>query len=812
MAERAHPEDPGFREGSPYRAHLFKRYAFANRFAAGKVVLDIPCGVGWGTSLLSASRRIGMDISVDAIAYARAHYPGMEFLKGDMANIPLADGSVEVVVCLEGFEHVDKETGQRFLSEAARVVKPDGLLVMTVPIIPAGGTHSGNRYHLHEPSLSELKELVGAHFSTALMDSVETPDNPVVYFVGRSKRRSRMPETLKAAISMDGCERGKARVLLTTSAAPTQSPFSTSEKRPPLGIGFLISSLRQAGHDVHFIDNYLQPSDFLESGYLQQNKIDFVGVYANTICYRDTRRMFHAMEHLRQTRQWQGKILVGGPHTSVSPQTIPDFVDYVVQGEGERAIVDIVAGKVTERIVRYPRIENLDELPMPAWDCFVNQPYKWEVDFFDEKPVFTMNTSRGCPFSCTFCSVGSIWGKRYTCFSADRIVADIEHVMSRCGAKGIYFREDNFTLDTKRLRRFCELMIEKGIRIPWVCESRVSTLTRELVELMVRAGLRGFYFGVESGSQRMLDFMKKGIAVEQTENAFKWCHELGVKSAASIVVGVPTETAEDLTATQQLLNRICPVVTWKNVFVGIPDSPLYRHVLENRAYEFIDDRGLVYLRGHNDRVRTCYRNRWNAEIPDADERKDWTGKPKVSVLMAVYNGERFLREALTSIYRQTYQDFEVVIVDDGSTDRTPEILLEMKDARTSIYRNPSNIGLTRSLNVGLKLCRGDYVARMDADDLSDLRRFDAQVRFLDAHPRCLAVGTWCHRIDAQGRIVGQWKPKTTGDEVRGRLLTANAVPHGSAMIRRKTLMEAGGYNEAYPCAGLRSLVAAIRKR
>ncbi len=797
MAERAHPEDPGFREGSPYRAHLFKRYAFANRFAAGKVVLDIPCGVGWGTSLLAARRRIGIDISAEAIAYAKAHYSGIEFLTGDMANIPLADGSVEVIVCLEGFEHVTRETGQRFLREAARVVQPGGLLVMTVPIIPEGGKHSGNPYHLHEPSLSELKGLVASDFHTELIETVETPNNPVAYFVGRSQGHLCVA---KATPSAGRCEPRKAHVLLTTSAAPAQSPFSTSEKRPPLGIGFLISALRRAGHDVDFIDNYLQPSDFLEAGYLQQHHIDFVGVYANTICFRDTRRMFHAMERLRQTGQWQGKIIVGGPHTSVAPQTIPGFVDYVVQGEGERAIVDIVAGKVSERMVRYPRIENLDELPMPAWDCFVNKPYKWEVDFFSEKPVFTMNTSRGCPFGCTFCSVGSIWGKRYTCFSAERIVSDIEHVVSHYGAKGIYFREDNFTLDPKRLRRFCELMIEKGIRVPWVCESRVSTLTRELVELMARAGLRGFYFGVESGSQRMLDFMKKGITVEQTENAFRWCHELGVKPAASVVVGVPTETEADVAATRQLLQRVSPKITWTNVFVGIPDSPLYRHVLQNRAYEYVDDRGLVYLRGHNDRVRQCYHGRWNAEIPDAEERKDWTGKPKVSVLMAVHNGERFIRDALASIYRQTCQDFEVVIVDDGSTDRTPEILLEMKDARTSIYRNPSNVGLTKSLNTGLRLCRGEYVARMDADDVSDPKRFEAQVRFLDTHPHCLVVGTWCHRIDAQGQIIGQWKPKTSSAEVRERLQITNAVPHGSAMMRRAALVQAGGYNETYACA------------
>ncbi|MBW1991275.1 MAG: cobalamin-dependent protein, partial [Deltaproteobacteria bacterium] len=103
-------------------------------------------------------------------------------------------------------------------------------------------------------------------------------------------------------------------VLLTTSAAPEQSPFSTTEKRPPLGVGFLISVLRDAGHRVFFLDNYLKPSHFLDTDYLQRHDIDFVGIYANTICFRDTRRMLYRLEFLRQTGRWQGKIMVGGPH------------------------------------------------------------------------------------------------------------------------------------------------------------------------------------------------------------------------------------------------------------------------------------------------------------------------------------------------------------------------------------------------------------------------------------------------------------------------------------------------------------------
>ncbi|MBN1796321.1 MAG: glycosyltransferase [Sedimentisphaerales bacterium] len=587
-------------------------------------------------------------------------------------------------------------------------------------------------------------------------------------------------------------------VLLVTSAAPSQAPFSTGEKRPPAGIGFLISVLRNAGQNVFFIDNYLKPNNFLETDYLRENSINFVGIYANTICYRDTMRMFKKLQQMRCEGKWSGKIMVGGPHTTVALDTIPDYVDFIVQGEGEQAVVDIVEGKVNERVVCYPRLQNLDELPPPAWDYFVNQPYDWSMRFIDDGPVFTMNTSRGCPFKCRFCSVGSIWGKKYTYFSAERVVSEIEYLVKNYGAKGIYFREDNFTLNRTRLEKFCNLIIEKGLKIQWVCESRVSNLDADIMRLMARAGLKGFYFGVESGSQRMLDLMDKGITVEQIRNAFKLCKEANVKAAASIIVGVPGETQQDIKATQDLLNEIKPDVTWANVFVGIPDSSLYRYCLDNKLYEYIDDRGLVYLQGHNLRVKQFYGDGLNACIPTEESRKDAANPPKISVLMAAHNGEKYIGQALQSIYNQSFQDFEVVVVDDAGTDKTSDILLKMKDSRTSIYRNSKNLGLTKSLNIGLKLCRGEFVARMDADDISYPQRFAKQMQFFAEHPDTDVLGCWCHRIDNKGNVRSSYDGRPTeAEDLKKGLLKGNSIAHGTAMVRRKKLVEVGGYNENY---------------
>ena len=583
----------------------------------------------------------------------------------------------------------------------------------------------------------------------------------------------------------------RQNVLLVTPAAPIQSPFSTTEKRPPLGIGFLISVLRNAGHKVFFIDNYLRPQNFLEKDFLWKNSIDFVGIQANTICFRDVLRMLHMMQYLRQKGKWNGKIIVGGPHTTVAPDTIPKFVDYVVQGEGEQALLDIVEGKVKSRLVRYPVIENLDDLPMPAWDYFVRLPYDWSVDWFEKQPVFTMNTSRGCPFECTFCSVGSIWGRQYTYFSASRLVRDIEFLVKRYKVKGIYFREDNFTLNRKRLTEFCNLLLEKKLNISWACETRVNTIDREVVALMHQSGARAFYFGVESGSQRILDFLKKGITVDQIKNAFALCREIGIKTAASVIVGVPSETKDDVSKTEMLLDEIKPTVTWHNVFVGIPNSELYRYVLENNLHEYIDDRGLVYLKGHNDRARKFYGSAWDAHIPfDALQ-------PKISVVMPVHNGQKHIEAAIKSVLTQTYQNFEFIIIDDASTDQTLETLRNLNDPRIRLYRNRANLGLTKSLNRGVGYAKGTYIARMDADDISLPHRFDIQVTFLENNPDHALVGSSYYKIDDVGQIVTLVEVLTDSSAIRKGLKKQNWFGHGSVMMRKRAFIDVGGYDENF---------------
>jgi glycosyltransferase involved in cell wall biosynthesis len=173
--------------------------------------------------------------------------------------------------------------------------------------------------------------------------------------------------------------------------------------------------------------------------------------------------------------------------------------------------------------------------------------------------------------------------------------------------------------------------------------------------------------------------------------------------------------------------------------------------------------------------------------------------PRCSVLMPVYNAERYVGEAVESILGQTFDDFEFVVVDDGSTDRSHEILegYATRDSRITLISRP-NTGYLRALNEGLALCQGEYVARMDADDVALANRFERQIAFLDAHPECVMVGCALLRIDADGDPLCEERLPESHDQIEARLLRAEgAIGHPAAVIRRQALVDVGGYREPY---------------
>ncbi len=161
--------------------------------------------------------------------------------------------------------------------------------------------------------------------------------------------------------------------------------------------------------------------------------------------------------------------------------------------------------------------------------------------------------------------------------------------------------------------------------------------------------------------------------------------------------------------------------------------------------------------------------------------------PKVSVLMSVYNGERYLREAILSILCQTWTDYEFLIIDDGSTDDSREIISSFDDPRICLVDNPTNIGLAESLNRGLELARGELIARQDADDISHPARLERQVDFLTSHPTVALLGTQRRIIDQRGNLLPFLRPQVplTNVAIKWCLMFENAFIHTSVMYYRK---------------------------
>lgn len=166
--------------------------------------------------------------------------------------------------------------------------------------------------------------------------------------------------------------------------------------------------------------------------------------------------------------------------------------------------------------------------------------------------------------------------------------------------------------------------------------------------------------------------------------------------------------------------------------------------------------------------------------------------------MPVYEAERYLEEAIESILAQSMDDFELIALEDGSSDDSPRILaaLAVRDDRVRVHAAPHE-GLLRRLNEGIELARGTYIARMDADDISYPDRFKRQFAYMEAHPDCFAVGTFVDEIDPDGRTIRPLHIETTHEAIDDRLIKGDggALMHPAAMYRSDALRRVGGYRE-----------------
>ncbi len=177
----------------------------------------------------------------------------------------------------------------------------------------------------------------------------------------------------------------------------------------------------------------------------------------------------------------------------------------------------------------------------------------------------------------------------------------------------------------------------------------------------------------------------------------------------------------------------------------------------------------------------------------------FTGKnqkklPLVSVLMPVFNSRNFIEQAVNSILKQTYHNFEFIIINDASTDGTQEFLRQLKDRRIKLFFNSKHKGVTNSLNIALTKASGKYIARMDADDISYPTRLQEQVEFLSQHPNIGLVGSWARQINNLHQIVNEIKYPVDFKSIEQTLSYKNPFLHSSVMFKRELYIKYGGYD------------------
>jgi anaerobic magnesium-protoporphyrin IX monomethyl ester cyclase len=393
-----------------------------------------------------------------------------------------------------------------------------------------------------------------------------------------------------------------------TTAPPIKGPWIHGRRFLPIGLAYVAAALEKNGFQVEILDNYLLEKP-IEEVKLEIKRLnpEIVGITCGSPTYR---RCIETAKAVKETLP-ACKVVVGGWHPSYEPDSMLQHpeIDYVVMGEGERAMTELATcitkgedakavaqiagvayrheGKIVKNAQRF--ISNMDEIPFPAWNLLPLHLYDRRIEFLSVKPVDNMSIVRGCPFNCAFCETKQLWGKTCRTFSPPRVLEEINHLMTNYGTQGIYFINDNFTIRKKETAELCALMRKEKLDIEWVCDTRADLISRDLLRDMKAAGCKTIWFGGESGSPRILEKLNRNITLEQMERALKMCREEGIQTACSFLLGIPSETVEDMEATFKFARKIDPDWCRFNVFVAVPGSALYDEIMEKGLYDRIED-------------------------------------------------------------------------------------------------------------------------------------------------------------------------------------------------------------------------------
>jgi anaerobic magnesium-protoporphyrin IX monomethyl ester cyclase len=379
---------------------------------------------------------------------------------------------------------------------------------------------------------------------------------------------------------------------------------SGSHQHPPftpLGLGYLAAVLEKNQYKVDVIDCQALKLSYEEfRSEIGKRQPDIVGITSTTLTYKSALQIAKIAKEACPNCL----TLLGGSHASFwddkALHECPSL-DIIVRKEGENTMLELAErveagkdyydvlgitfrkdGKITKNPDR-AYIENLDELPFPAH-------HLWPIERLRKQGtvIFPLVTSRGCIYWCDFCTAVRMFGRRYRMRSPKNVVDELEYLQKTFGAHQFTFYDDAFTVDQERVAEICSEIKNRKLKVKWDCESRVDMVTKELLRTMKEAGCFAVWFGVESGSQTVLDAMRKGITPGQTIRAFKWAKEVGLMTVANVVLGFPGETKETIWETIKFIDRIKPSDVGYYIATPYPGTPLYAQVVKDGLLKITD--------------------------------------------------------------------------------------------------------------------------------------------------------------------------------------------------------------------------------
>ena len=393
------------------------------------------------------------------------------------------------------------------------------------------------------------------------------------------------------------------RVALVNPAQVTRYPQS------PMGLALIAAVLEKEGHQVTVVDANvlgLQPEEVV----YRVTDADVVGLTAMTPTVNTAASIAH---YIKQANS-NSTVILGGAHAMLLPEetlaTIPE-VDVIVRGEGEETIIDLLRalehkqplskiqgisyrqdGKVISTDAR-SAIVDLDSLPFLAYHLLPMRGYRPHPPHGRALPFAAIITSRGCPYRCSYCSK-PVFGDNYRGQSSKRVVDEIAYHKRKFGIKEFAFYDDVFTLDKQRAYAIADEIIERGLKIDWTCETRVNLVDKELLRYLKQAGCYSIAYGIESGSQEIVNTLNKDITLEQAEEAVSLSREVGLQTIGYFMIGSPGESPETIRQTIQFAKNLKLDFAQFSITIPLPGAKLYKLYIDGRKGESIPWESFVY--------------------------------------------------------------------------------------------------------------------------------------------------------------------------------------------------------------------------